>query len=524
AGDDPNGDPVTEDSDDPGTPDPNDPTDTDVVQTPSFTVMKELASINSDAAVTTYSAVGDVLVYTITVENTGNVTLDNVAVHDALTGLNETVATLAPGDTETYTTAYTITQTDLDNGRFVNTATATGDDPGGNPVDPEDPDDGEVETPATTLPSLSFVKTGVLAVDGNTITYNFTVQNTGNVTMDDITVSDPKIEGAITVNPATLAPGEVATGTASYTVTQEEKDAGGVENLATVTGTPPTTDPVDPAKPIDPVPSTPDEDNPGTPGDPGVPTEVEVPAAPSLSLTKRATGEGPYAVGQYINFELIVKNTGNVTLTGVTVTDGNAVIVSGSPIASLAPNASATITARHQVTQEDIDNGTVVNQAKVTGDDPEGNPIPEVPSDNPDTPQPNDPTVVELTQQPGLSLTKRSTGEGPYALGDYINFEITVRNTGNVTLTDVTVTDGNAEIVSGSPIASLAPNTSATVIARHLVTQTDIDNGTVVNQAKVTGDDPEGNPIPEVPSDNPDTPQPNDPTVVELTQNPSLSL
>src|SRR3546814_7082155 len=113
------------------------------------------------------------------------------------------------------------------------------------------------------------------------------------------------------------------------------------------------------------------------------------------------------------------------------VTDGNAEITGGSPVASLAPNATATVIARHQVTQADIDAGTVVNQAKVTGEDPEGNPTPEVPSDNPDTPQPNDPTVVELTKMPSLSLTKRVTGEGPYTLGQYINYEIAVRNTGD---------------------------------------------------------------------------------------------
>src|SRR3546814_11086155 len=68
---------------------------------------------------------------------------------------------------------------------------------------------------------------------------------------------------------------------------------------------------------------------------------------------------------------------------------------------------------------------------------------------------PNDPTVVELTQNPGLSLSKRATGEGPYAVGQYINYEFIVTNTGNVTLTDVVVTDGNATIVSGSPVAIL---------------------------------------------------------------------
>src|SRR5690606_11915330 len=124
-------------------------------------------------------------------------------------------------------------------------------------------------------------------------------------------------------------------------------------------------------------------------------------------------------------------------------TDNNAEITAGSPIAALVPNATAIVTARHQITQTDIDAGTVVNQAKVTGNDPEGNPTPEVPSDNPDTPQPNDPTVVDLTQQPGLRLSKRATGEGPYTVGQYISYELAVTNPGNVTLTDVVVTDGN---------------------------------------------------------------------------------
>src|SRR3546814_8343708 len=80
----------------------------------------------------------------------------------------------------------------------------------------------------------------------------------------------------------------MATGTATYTITQPEKDAGNVENNATATGTPPfdPADPTQPGEPITPVPSTPDMDNPGTPGAPGVPTVVNVPADPSLSFAK----------------------------------------------------------------------------------------------------------------------------------------------------------------------------------------------------------------------------------------------
>src|SRR5690606_31271061 len=191
---------------------------------------------------------------------------------------------------------------------------------------------------------------------------------------------------------------------------------------------------------------------------------------------------------------------GNVTLTDVTVADDNAEITGGSPIASLAPNATATVIARHQITQADIDAGAVVNQATATGNDPEGHPIPEVPSDDPRTSEPNDPTVVEMESMPALSLTKGVTSEGRYDLGDEIKyFNIVVTNTGNVTLTDVVVTDDNAEIISGSPIARLLPGESVTVMARHVVTQADIDAGEVINQARVSGNDPEGNRTPEFP-------------------------
>src|SRR5690606_13087633 len=190
----------------------------------------------------------------------------------------------------------------------------------GTPGDPGIPT--EVGVPAD--PALSFAKTGVLSVDGNSVEYTFTVTNIGNVTMAGITVSDPKIDGPIVLDATTLSPGETATGTASYTLTQAEKDAGLVENLATVTGTPPATDPDDPSTPITPVPSTPDPDNPGTPGDPGIPTEVGVPANPALSFAKSAdvsAVRSPAAAGDEISYTFTVTNTGNVSLSGLTVTD-----------------------------------------------------------------------------------------------------------------------------------------------------------------------------------------------------------
>ena len=78
---------------------------------------------------------GDQLNYSFTVTNLGSVTLTNVSMVDDLTGLNETLASLAPGATQTYTSSYTLQQSDLDsdgggNRQIENYATAKTDQTG----------------------------------------------------------------------------------------------------------------------------------------------------------------------------------------------------------------------------------------------------------------------------------------------------------------------------------------------------------------------------------------------------------
>ena len=95
------------------------------------------------------AALGQTITYTITVENAGNVPYTNVKVEDPLTGLTETIETLAVGETKTFTTEYVVTEADVLEGHVLNTATATGDkikDPKSD--EPKEPNGGdEVETP-----------------------------------------------------------------------------------------------------------------------------------------------------------------------------------------------------------------------------------------------------------------------------------------------------------------------------------------------------------------------------------------
>src|SRR5690606_35394723 len=129
-----------------------------------------------------------------------------------------------------------------------------------------------------------------------------------------------------------LLPGESSVYRATYTVTQDDVDAGGVWNQAIATVEVP-----EGVTPLDPAPSTPDENNPGKPGDspydptdPGSPdnrTEVPAHRVADLAFLKEAdlsdaNGNGSADKDEVITYTFTVTNTGTVTLSEVEVTDG----------------------------------------------------------------------------------------------------------------------------------------------------------------------------------------------------------
>ena len=189
---------------------------------------------------------GEVINYKITATNDGNLTLTNVKVEDALTGnVGEnafTIDTLAPDEAQTFDVRYVVTENDVLAGKVINNATGTATDP----TDPDEPKTpvtpGEKEDPIETPnPSLAVVKTsdktGVVKL-GETITYTITVTNNGNVTINDIEVTDELTgntgDNAFTID--RLAVGETKQFTATYTVTEDDILEGTIVNRATATG------------------------------------------------------------------------------------------------------------------------------------------------------------------------------------------------------------------------------------------------------------------------------------------------
>ena len=95
--------------------------------------------------------------------------------------------------------------------------------------------------------------------------------------------------------------------------------------------------------------------------------------APAISLVKTGVLDG-----DTLGYGFIVTNTGNVTLTGVTIVDelnGLSEISYGEwPAAAgvLAPGQSVTGTASYAVTTRDRDAGHISNTATTTGTPPRG--------------------------------------------------------------------------------------------------------------------------------------------------------
>ncbi len=108
-----------------------------------------------------------------------------------------------------------------------------------------------IEPEPVTNPSLTVDKTALIEPDadgaktvvfepgnGATVDYLYTITNTGDVTITDITAFDDVL-GDLFPATTTLAPGESTTATATHVVTQTDADAFGITNVVTITGTDP---------------------------------------------------------------------------------------------------------------------------------------------------------------------------------------------------------------------------------------------------------------------------------------------
>ncbi|MER8185051.1 LPXTG cell wall anchor domain-containing protein [Kitasatospora sp. NPDC094015] len=187
-----------------------------------------------------FTAPGQVLHYSYVVTNTGSQPLTNVAVTDQGPGTPQVtcpVSVLLPGAFTTCTAMYTTTAADVRAGKVVDTATATGTDPGGVSVTGTS---NQVTVPYAGLTIEKRAQETAFSAAGQSVHYTFTVTNAGNTPLTGLHVVDDGPGTPQVTCPVTgLEPGASTTCTATHTVTAADVKAGRITDHATVTGTSP---------------------------------------------------------------------------------------------------------------------------------------------------------------------------------------------------------------------------------------------------------------------------------------------
>ena len=419
---------------------------------------------------------GDTIVYEIVATNTGNLSLASVSLSDPnaeITGCTPALplTTLAVSGYVVCTAEHVVTASDLVAGHVVNTAiassTQTGDVPSNELVTVID---------SSAILSVTKQQTSVNPLRaGETIRYQIIARNIGSTTLTGVVISDPAatLGDCAPAAPATLAPGEQLVCDASVDVTQADVDAGAYVNHASG-----------------------DADHIATVASNEVVTPL--PQHPSLSVVKRQTGIDPDALDDIISYEITATNTGNLTLTGVAISDEGATITGCSPVGegeppvvALAPGDSLVCQATRTVTSGDVTAGQVTNTAQATSNETGVRGSNDIVS----------PLIIAGTAD--VAITKQETSSGPYRLGDSITYLIVVTNVGEVPLEAIGVSDAGATVTCPNPLLDLQPGDTVTCDATHVITAEDLANPSYTNTATFSSLQIENAPSNEVVTDLP---------------------
>ena len=317
---------------------------------------------------------GQVINYTVTVTNEGNASLTGIEVADPtadsppafVSGDLDQDGELDVDETWEYSASYTVTQSDFESASDIfNVATVTA--------------LGGVEASASATVSVAQVwaltvtsepNVDSVSAVGELITYEYTLQNVGNQPLTAVNVSDPALAapplfvGGDLDNDQRLDLGESWTLAGVRAVTQADLDAGGVSS--TVEAQSAETSPVSATAIV------------AVDQQPAVAVAIDVTQIRSLYQGLDAVYDDlpfAYSAGDVIEYEIAVTSEGNISLSGVALTDPQAdappVLTSGDADGDGELDVDETwiFTATRTVTQEEIDaGGSVVLTAVARSD------------------------------------------------------------------------------------------------------------------------------------------------------------
>ncbi len=473
--------------------------------------------IDKEADVTDYTGAkaGDVITYTLRLTNNGSVDLDRVELVDLKEGVTvgEYVwptreGFLAVGETVTAKAYYTLTQDDIDITSLGNDAAGKGRAPDGTWVSVEIPNTITKEKkPEITLVKDVDINEISAAKAGDTLTYTVTVMNTGDVTLHDVDLRDSMDEVLydVTVEAARQRGEAEGADTAQPEAPRIEgaevdADEGAADELG------------------DELQETTDADASEEAGEmmTEIPqmtvgeNEAEEGFAAMLSFGPQTmagesfaeegfaamAGFGPQTMaGESFAEEgfAAIASFGPQVAAGENVSEEGSDILQALPT-KLAPGEGFVMTAKYDITQEDINRGKVVNVADVTAKDPDDEKVTD-----------GDDAQTVLVQKSSDVVTKKADvtkiASTDVRVGYEIRYDFTAANTGNTTLHDVTFTDEMLEKAGRSITwewkdkGVLLPGETIKGTAMYALTEKDLDAGRIVNVIIMNAKDPSGEPL-----------------------------
>jgi uncharacterized repeat protein (TIGR01451 family) len=402
----------------------------------------------------------------------------------------------------------------------VGTVTAQGVDPSGGAIPGlADATDSDPSNHLGVTAGINVVKstngqdantaTGPLLLVGSTATFTYVVTNTGTAALGSVTVQDdngtpgntaddftPTFQSGDTNSNGRLDVTETWTYQATRTVT-----VGQYTNIATATG-----QGVDASGTAVPGLQTASDTDPSN--HLGILTGINVVKSTNGNDANTATGP-VVAVGSTVTFAYVVTNTGTVSLASVVVTDDNG--TSGNTADDFSPtfqsgdsNSNGRLdtgeTWTYQATRT-ATAGQYTNIATVSANpvDANGTDISSVPDVTDTDPSNHFGFLAGIGLQKLTNGLDTGSGTGPtLTIGSTAVFTYRVTNTGNIALTDITLTDDNGTpanttddvtptFVSGDTNGNSALDVTETWVyqATRIVTA-----GAYTNTATVRGEDP----------------------------------
>ncbi|MGI9408372.1 MAG: DUF7507 domain-containing protein, partial [Hyphomicrobiaceae bacterium] len=278
--------------------------------------------------------------------------------------------------------------------------------------------------------------------------YEYRITNTGNVKLTHLTLWDNNVDKQPRCPSHTIPVNGSVTCKAEHKVTQADIDRGSVKNdaKADTRETGPVRDWL----------------------------MINLKRKPSMTMKKSTTTPSYSAVGDILKYEYLVTNTGNVKLTGLKLWDNNVDAQPSCPSRTIPINSSVTCKAEHEVTQADINRGSVKNDAKAYTR--EADPA-------------SDWLMINIKREPSMTVAKSANPTTYSAVGDQIAYSYVLTNTGNVTLTNIVMSDDQPVTGLSCPATTLAPAGTMTCTSTGTITQANINAGSLTNVGTATSDE-----------------------------------